>query len=171
MSDPLSITASIVAVLQLSTVAIQHLKDTRHGSVDKVRLRDELRHCVPLLEMLKDRIEDQGEHVPGEAGALNPASMASLITPDGPIAKFKGLLEDLVEKLNPKGKKTRLAQPLTWPFDKKDVLEMLGTMERLKSHFSLIMQNKMMYVRGARGRLMSSRHRLFHQHAAHQTFF
>lgn len=165
MGEPLSIAANIVAVLQLSAVVIQHLKDVRHGGGDRVRLRDELRHCVPLLEMLKDRIEDDA---PGEDGGLSPASMASIIASDGPLASFKRLLEDLIEKLVPKGKMARVGQTLVWPFDKKELLEKLDTMERLKSHFSLIMQNKIMYVWSLRPADVPSLSH-FHGHADHST--
>ncbi|KAL1635337.1 serine/threonine protein kinase [Neofusicoccum ribis] len=90
------------------------------------------------MEMLKDRVEDIDD---SHDEVLKPASIASLTAPDGPLHFFEKLLEELVSKLAPKDKLRKLAQPLSWPFDKKDITEMLGNLERLKTHFSLIIQN------------------------------
>lgn len=145
MSDPLSITASIVTILQLAATATQYLKDIKQGSTDRLRLRDELRSTVCLLEMLKDRVEDSEDAIEA-AEALKPASIRTLASPDGPLNLFKRILEDIVAKLAPEHSLRRLAKPFTWPFDKKDVSEMLASLERLKTHFSLIMQNDLLYV-------------------------
>ncbi|RFN44138.1 serine/threonine-protein kinase chk2 (cds1) [Fusarium flagelliforme] len=140
MSDPLGITASVIAVLQLAVTATQYLKDVKHGSADRLRLRDELRSTVCLVEMLKDRVEDIDDDSETEE-ILKPASMKALVESDGPLSLFERVLQDIVTKLEPQAGLRRLAQPLTWPFDKKDIAEMLASLERLKSHFNLIMQN------------------------------
>lgn len=140
MSDPLSIVASVIAVLQLTASATQYLKDVKHGSADRLRLRDALRSTACLLEMLQDRIEDFDDAF--ETGeALKSVVRRTLAGPDGPLNLFKRLLEDIVAKLAPQDSLRRLAQPFTWPFDKKDISEKLITLEQLKSHFGLIMQN------------------------------
>ncbi len=143
MSDPLSITASLIAVLQLSAEATKYLKDVKHGSTDRVRLRDELRNATCLLEMLKDRVEDSEDTSSQE---LKPTACSFLTAPDGPLSLFKSLLEDIIAKLVPRDRLKRIAQPVTWPFDKRDVSGMLDALERLKSHFTLIMQNELVYV-------------------------
>jgi hypothetical protein len=85
MADPLGTTASVLAVLKLAAGATAYIKDLRNGSSDRLRLRNELRSTVCLLEMLKDRIEDS--EGPGEGDAaggdtptlgLKPSSIASL---------------------------------------------------------------------------------------------
>ena len=143
MSDPLSITASLIAVLKLSAEATKYLKEVKHGSADRVRLRDELRNATCLLEMLKDRIEDSED---ASSQALKPAAFSSLTAADGPLALFKHLLEEVIAKLVPRDRLKRIAQPITWPFDKKDVSGLLDSLERLKSHLTLIMQNDLVYV-------------------------
>ncbi|KAL2145737.1 hypothetical protein VTI28DRAFT_6432 [Corynascus sepedonium] len=50
-------------------------------------------------------------------------------------------LRDELRNLRPKTHSNGLRRAFTWPFDKKDVAELVATLERLKSHFSLIMQN------------------------------
>ena len=143
MTDPLSVTASLIAVLQLSAEATKYLKEIRHGSADRVRLRDELRNATCLLEMLKDRTEDPEDEV---NQALKPSAVSSLTAPDGPLASFKRLLEDIVAKIVPQDRLRIFAQPFVWPFNKRDISDMLDALERLKSHFTLIMQNDLVYV-------------------------
>ncbi|KAK2880075.1 hypothetical protein FQN49_000589 [Arthroderma sp. PD_2] len=140
MGDPLSTAASIVALLQLAATATQYVKNVKQGSTDRLRLRDELRGICCLLEMLKDRIEDS-DSTTDDGGTLKPLSVKSLCGSDGPLTLFKALLEDIIAKLAPQHRLSRLVQPVTWPFDKKDIAEMLTSLERLKSHFTLVMQN------------------------------
>jgi hypothetical protein len=143
MSDPLSIAASVLALLQLAATATQYLKDVKQGSTDRLRLRDELRSTACLLEILKDRIEDSDDAF--EAGeTLKPVFLKGLAGADGPLNLFKQILEDVVAKLAPQDSLRRLAKPFTWPFDKKDISEKLASLERLKSHFGLIMQNDLL---------------------------
>lgn len=145
MGDPLSITASVVTVLQLAGTATKYLKDIKQGSADRVRLRDELRSATCLLEMLKDRIEDS-EDTDDKAEAMKSTSLSSLAGPDGPLTLFKRVLEDIIAKLAPQDGLRRRSQPLSWPFAKKDVTEMLACLERLKSTFTLVMQNDIAFV-------------------------
>ncbi len=139
MAEALGTAASLLAILEFAVKATQYLKDVKHGSSDRIRLRDELRNTTCLVQMLKDRIDDSDD------GDLTPASIAWLGGPDGPIELFKRLLEDIVAKLAPQDRLRRLAQPFSWPFDKKEVAELLGSLERLKSHFNLVMQNDLVY--------------------------
>lgn len=138
MSDPLSITASIVAVLQMTATVTQYLKDIKGGSEDRTRLRDEIRSTICLLEMLKDRLED----VDIRDTWLD--TLRWLDVPKGPLVQFREALELLVKKLAPPGRMRQTAQTLKWPFDKAGVNEVLGRIERLKSLFSLAIQNDYM---------------------------
>jgi hypothetical protein len=139
MAEALGTAASLLAVLEAAVKATQYLKDVKQGSSDRLRLRDELRSTTCLAEMLKDRIDDSDE------GDLTPTSIASLGGPDGPLELFKRVLEEIVAKLAPQDRLRRLAQPFSWPFDKKEVAELLASLERLKSHFNLAMQNDLVY--------------------------
>jgi hypothetical protein len=90
MSDPLSITASIIAVLQLTNAVVSFLKDVKGGSEDRVRLQDEIWSTISLLEMLKYRVEE------AETGDGNAhwGPKLSLVDP-------LNRLEHLLEKLRP----------------------------------------------------------------------
>ena len=56
--DPVSLTASIVAIVQLSNTVTAYLKQWKDGSEDRVRLREEIKSTAYMLEILNDRVED-----------------------------------------------------------------------------------------------------------------
>ncbi|KAH6623387.1 hypothetical protein F5144DRAFT_359637 [Chaetomium tenue] len=141
MADPLSTIANVLAVLKLAAVATQYIKEVKQASSDRLRLRDELRSTTCLLEMLRDRLEDSEYAEGSDAETLKPLSIASLEGGDGPLELFKRVLEDIVNKLASQNRLSRVAQSFTWPFNKKEVTELIATLERLKSHFTLVMQN------------------------------
>lgn len=139
MSDPLSISASIVAVLQMTATVTQYLKDVMGGSEDRTRLRDEMRSMICLLEMLNDRIEDI------DTRDIWMETTRWLDVPNGPLTQFKESLDLMAKKLAPSGRIRQMAQPLKWPFDKNDVNEAMDRIERTKSLFNLALQNDHMY--------------------------
>jgi hypothetical protein len=135
MADPLSVTASIITVLDLAAKVTSYLKDVKGGAEERLRLRDELRNTVTLLHMLKDRAEDveyQGTWAP---------SIQSLGSLDGPLDQFRKILESLVDRLASAGKIRSIAQALKWPFDKEHIIVTLNALERQKSLFALALQN------------------------------
>jgi hypothetical protein len=111
MTDPLSITANILTILQLSATVTKYLKDVKESSGDRRRVGDEIRSSVCLLEMLKDRMED------AEDGPSWCRSIATLNTLRGPLDQFKQALESLVSKLAPNHR----FKKMTWPFDKVEI--------------------------------------------------
>lgn len=141
MADPLSTIANVLAILKLAAAATQYIKEVKQASSDRLRLRDELRSTTCLLEMLRDRLEDSEYADDSDAETLKPRSITSLQGTDGPLELFRHVLEEIIKKLAPQNRLGRLAQSFTWPFDKKDVAELVSTLERLKSHFTLVMQN------------------------------
>ncbi|OJI83101.1 hypothetical protein ASPTUDRAFT_702542 [Aspergillus tubingensis CBS 134.48] len=114
MSDPLSITASVIAVLELAATTTRYLREIKHGAADRLQLRDELRSTSYLLEMLRDRIDD------AEDAAVTLGMGKSILT------------ESLFGQRS---------LSLTWPFTKKDITEKLACLERLKGSLSLVLQN------------------------------
>lgn len=137
MSDPLSITASIVALLQLTKAAVDYIKDFKGGSEDRVRLRDSIWSTISILEMLKFRFEDaQTEGI--------EASLESKMNVKAPLRELEKILEKLVAKLAPAGRRGRAMQMITWPFDKGEVNNLLSNIESQKSFFALAMENEHM---------------------------
>jgi hypothetical protein len=145
MAEALGAVASVLTVLKLAGAATKYIKDIKQGSSDRLRLRDELRSTTCLLEMLEDRIEDSEDvatsHAESDALTLKPSSIACLAGGDSPLALSQQILEEIISKLAPQDRLRRLTQPLKWQFDKKDIAELVSALERLKTHFTLIMQN------------------------------
>lgn len=141
MGDPFGIAVNILTVLQLAAKATLYIKEVKGGSSDKTRLRDELRSTVLLLEMLKDRLEDDEDDQDG----VRHLPTGPLTHSEGPVFQFQKLLENVIAKLDPITGVSRIARVLTWPFDKKDVAEILAAIERVKSHFMLVMQKDVVY--------------------------
>ncbi|KAK2006265.1 Pkinase-domain-containing protein [Colletotrichum eremochloae] len=89
--------------------------------------------------MLHDRVEEQ-ESLQDDY-KLKPSALASLSGPEGPLELFKSTIETIIAKLTPQAGFRRLAQSFTWPFNKKEITEHFVTIERFKSHFTLVLQN------------------------------
>ena len=132
--DPLSLTASIIAVLQLSGTVISYLNDVKEASKDSYSILLEVSSVTGLLYTLRSLIEtDKGD------GYLDVAR--SLAVPYGPLDQFKTTLEKLSKQLQPATGVRKAARVLKWPFKKEEVKELLSTIERQKTLFSLALQN------------------------------
>ena len=138
MADPLSVTASIIAVLQLSSHVFQYLREVKGGTRARMLLHDELRNTISILEMLNYRIDD------AEHGEPWTDSLLTLGSQHGPLDQFADTLRLLIKKLEPATKLKRTTIQLTWPFSEKDVKDLLGSLERQKTMFTLALQDASM---------------------------
>ena len=95
MADPLSISSSIVAILQLTGSVVSYISDARGAPDDRRKLLTEISSVTGFLYLLKDSAErSQWDEV-----ALN--TMSSLSVSGGPLDQFKAALLELVTKLAP----------------------------------------------------------------------
>jgi hypothetical protein len=140
MADPLSISASIIAVIQLSGTVIEYLNGVKAASEDRRRLLDEVASISGFLYILKDRAAQS------QQGNSWSSTLKSLDGPKGPLAQFKIALERLTSKLAPVVGLRKAGKAITWPFQKEEIKELLATIERQKSLFSLALQNDHMCV-------------------------
>lgn len=71
--DPLSASASIVALLQLTSTVITHLSDVRSGLKELQRIRLEVFSVLNILFMLQAQtnLAKQGDSFPSTLGSLN----------------------------------------------------------------------------------------------------
>ena len=133
--DPLSITASLIAIIQLATTATQFLKEIKSGSGDRIRLREEIRATSCLLEILRDRVDD------ADALGQDLSSIKSLNVPGGPLDQMSIALRKLMKKLAPENRLLKKSQAVLWPLSIGDVKDFLDTIERQKAAFNLAIQN------------------------------
>ena len=136
MADPLSISASIIAILQLTTSVYRFVSDVKGAPSELARLRDGIGSACTPLYMLRDRLENNDQEL---------TSVYLLGGPDGPLNQFRKLLEQLVSRLAPKEGRWKdldeFRKTLVWPFKKEEVQALLSAMERQKSVFHLALQN------------------------------
>ncbi|PSN58893.1 hypothetical protein BS50DRAFT_662991 [Corynespora cassiicola Philippines] len=125
--DPLSVTASIIAVLQLSTKVLGYLNDVKDAPKDRAQCAIETSNLYHLLVNLRVRVE--------EGDPLKPwyTSVRALAIENGPLDQFKQALETLQAKMTDGGRLGKAGQALVWKFKKQEVDNFLGRMERLKS--------------------------------------
>lgn len=110
--DPLSISASIIALLQLSSTIIGYLSDVKGGPKELQKIRLEICSVLPMLSILQDHAEQ------AKAGGLWSSTLLSLDGPNGPIQQFREALERLRLRLVPVEGWKKVGKAFTWPFEK-----------------------------------------------------
>lgn len=135
MGDPLSISANIIAVLQLTETVVRYLKCVKDGSGDRKRILSEIVTIEAFLSILKQRAESPDHRVEWLQ------TLMSLHVSKGPIEQFKLILECLSSKLQPTGAAKKTLQVLGWPFHKQEVSDILSMLNRQTSLFIIALQN------------------------------
>ena len=133
--DPLSISASIAAVLQLTGTVIQYLNLVKGAPEDRQRLLLEICNVNSMLYVL----EDQASQTPHDDAWSS--TLRSLGGPNGPIKQFKIALERLEKKIRPVEGMKKIGKAIAWPFQKGEITEILDVIERQKTLFNLARQN------------------------------
>jgi len=130
--DPLSISASIVALVQFTGTIIGYITNAKGASDERTRILEELKNVHYILYQLKDQVEASQFDQPS-------VTLTSLHTP---LAQFKKVLVQLEKKLRPTEGFGKIGKVLTWHFDKDEVKEILFMVERYKSLFSIALQTE-----------------------------
>lgn len=125
--DPLSATASIIAILQLSNKVVGYLNDVKDASKDRAKCAVEAANLHSLLTSLRFRLEEGSTHMPWYT------AVRALAFENGPLDQFRQMLEQLQSKITGVGKTGKAGDALTWKFKKEEITSILGRMERLKT--------------------------------------
>ena len=133
--DTISISASIVALLQLSSTVIGYLSDVKGGPKELQRIRLEVCSILPILSVLQDQAEQARNDDSWSSTLL------SLDVPNGPIQQLQIALERLELSLAPVHGWKKVGKAFTWPFEKDEIQKLLSTIERQKLLFTLARQN------------------------------
>jgi len=138
MADPLSITASIIAVVQMSEAVISYLREVKDIRKECKKLLLDLDYTRGLLGILQETAQDVKD-----AGTWG-ATMKILGSKGSPLGSLKGILEPLQKELG-KGASAkglaRLNKSLFWPLNKKETEDILQTIERQKSLLLIALEN------------------------------
>ncbi|KAF2628821.1 ankyrin repeat domain-containing protein [Macroventuria anomochaeta] len=125
--DPLSVTASIIAVLQLSGKFLAYLNDVKDASKDRAQCAIEASTLYSLLVNLRCRLEE------GSASQPWFTAVRALAVENGPLDQFKQALELLQAKMTDGGRLKKAGKALVWKFKKEEIASILARMERLKT--------------------------------------
>lgn len=143
MAEVLGVTASIITVLQLTSVAIKCISSWSKKSKNVQNLSRELESLQKVLFGLRDFSEQQSEQLP---------ALQSLNEPDGVLDQIQGTLEKLVNILTDAGDVKKGAEwtkrgraALGWPLLEKEIEAMLRCLERYKSGLLLALGRDSLY--------------------------
>ena len=125
--DPLSVTASIIAVVQLTASVVGYLSDLKNATKDQTRCIIEASNILGLLTSLRFRLEEANEDDPWYT------AIRALAVENGPLEQYKAALEHLVSKITSQDGVGKVRKIMLWKFDKQEVAEILSKVERLKS--------------------------------------
>jgi hypothetical protein len=133
--DPLSVTASIVAILQLTNKVIGYLNDVKDASKERAQCAVETSNLYSLLTNLRFRLQDE------DAGSPWFVAIRALAVQNGPFDQFKEALELLQDRLTSgKGHLAHFTEPLVWKFKKHEVERILQSVDRLKTLVGIALQ-------------------------------
>lgn len=134
--DPLSITAGIIAVLQISGNVIFICYDYRaavkNAPRDAKRIIDEVNTLQDVLEQLLKLAETASINASAHLPALE-----LLNKPDGPLIKCRAKLLALKAKLEPQEGWRAVKKALTWPLRETEVTKALDNINRFKATLTL----------------------------------
>jgi adenylosuccinate lyase len=133
MAEPLSVAASILAVIQVSAAVVRSLGDLKDIPQDVRRLQKEIDTLHSVLLPVLERLNTPEEE--------HPAAV-QLLGAQGPLEEFRTLLEHLKKKLAPVAGLNKARRVVTWQFQKGEIRNILGTIERQKSLFVLALQSE-----------------------------
>src|SRR5579862_3664474 len=137
MADPLSITASVISILRLTETVIHYLLDVKGAGKDRDTILTEITSTHSFLFLLQGKAEKSG----AQWDERFFQTMKALNGPKGPLEQFKLALEQLAIKLTPVTGLKKLGKALAWPFESKEIKNILSKIERQKSLFLLALQN------------------------------
>ena len=134
MAEPFGIVGAIALLIQSSVKVSGYIKGVKGSSGDRQRLLSEINSTVALCQTLKDFVEMNGEK--------DWASTLKLLNNDnGPIAQLQACLNHLESKLALISGKDDRIKALKWPFDNKEIQDVLVTIERQKNLFQIAQHN------------------------------
>jgi hypothetical protein len=134
--DPLSVTASAIAVLQVSGTIINICYDYRsqvkNAAKEASRIINELNGLRHVIDSLFILLEDESECKLSQGSALN-----KLAHEDGPLARCIVELKTLEEKLKPKEGWRATKAAIFWPLKESDMKKVLQDIDSTKSTLQL----------------------------------
>jgi hypothetical protein len=136
MADPLTITGTLIAVLQVTSAVISVCYDYRQGvtsaSREVIQFSDQLNALKDVLEALLSLIENQKLE-----NLSRLSTVSDLAKENGTLDGCRKELERLQEELTPEKGWRKIRRTLIWPLKEKEMRKTLDDLERFKSTIQL----------------------------------
>jgi hypothetical protein len=132
--DPLSVTASVIAILQLTAEVVGYLYDVKDAPRECRQCTVEASNLQSLLANLRYHLEDATSNDPWYA------NVKELDVKNGLLDQYKQALEQLRSRVTSQDRVGKVKQRLLWKFSKAEVEGILQRMERLKSVVSVALE-------------------------------
>ncbi|KAH7381270.1 ankyrin repeat domain-containing protein [Phaeosphaeria sp. MPI-PUGE-AT-0046c] len=147
--DPLSLTASIIAILQFTTKLGEGLRDAQDASKDCSHFTAEMSNLSNLLVTLLSRIDEESQ---------DPwnVQVQELGGRDGVIYQYRVALEQLKDKITIGHGVRKITKTLLWKYVKNDAEYLLTRIERLKSHVRIALEMDHFKLSQANNNLLAS---------------
>lgn len=135
--DPLSVTASVITVLQLTGNVLSFLNKIKGASQDQKQLTLEASSLYSLLTTLRFRIESSNSNDEWFT------TVRSLTVGGGPLDQFRVALEQLASKTGilETSSVKKFGKQIAWTFEKDEIKDVLTKIERLKTVITLALTN------------------------------
>ncbi|KAK5117920.1 hypothetical protein LTR85_008694 [Meristemomyces frigidus] len=138
MAEVLGVVASIVSVLQLSKGVVDYLKSVHDAPRERRDLVVLLTQMRALLYTLKDLVQSVADDDWS-------STLRSLSGADSPLTMFNTGLEDIARILSmpvgTAGGAYAAIGKFKWPFEERRLKKLFASLERLKTHFQLAVEN------------------------------
>jgi len=139
--DPLSASASIIAVLQMTGTVIQYINGVRGAPAERERFLTELNGINIILIQLQEPAEDTEQTEEPMQASKWSETLQLLNQPNGPLKQLDQLLRIIKSKLAPTHGLKSVKKAFTWPFQKEEVRELIAKIERQKTLLNLALLN------------------------------
>ena len=132
--DPLSVTASVIAILQLTSDVITYLCNVMDAPKECRECIVDISNSNTLLLKLNSRLSETRSKEPWYT------EVQALAVKNGPLDQYKLALQHLLTKVRPVGGMRKLTNTLMWTFIKEEVASIFARMERLKTLVSIALE-------------------------------
>lgn len=138
--DGLSVAASIIAVIQLTGKLVGYLNDVKDAPKERADCAREASSFYSLLVTLKYDLDESNPDDPWFR------AVRALGVKDGPLERYKQLLEALVNKIKNEKASKKIIGALSWKFNKEEVATLLHRIGRLQPLIQIALERDHLYV-------------------------
>ncbi|KAI0482243.1 hypothetical protein GGR56DRAFT_177205 [Xylariaceae sp. FL0804] len=135
LMDPLSFSASLIAVIELSCTVVQYISTASGATKERRRLRSEIQACNHFLQEIRDSADDADEpHTWSD-------TVKALEAPGAPLYRLSVTLRTIESRFKPKTGLKKAIGSLRWPLEEKEVNMLINSIECEKSVLQLSLAN------------------------------